>query len=166
MLISARARGYLCNHIMSVFSGSLFMKSRKREKGERGSELYMEQGELCKHIECVEGKGFFAKKSLQFLHNKNETEMKKSITLNTPFPLKLFQKVIKVILLSLPFSRLIYPILLPLALCPSGASFERPYQPFLWQLFSYPNIEISGASVYGSDIQVLEYSWVMLKLSW
>ena len=95
MLISARARGYLCNHIMSVFSGSLFMKSRKREKGERGSELYMGQGELCKHIECVEGKRFLQKKSLPFLHNKRETEMTNSIILKTLFPLKLFHQWLK-----------------------------------------------------------------------
>ena len=64
----------------------------KREKGERGSELYMGQGELCKHIECVEGKRFLQKKSLPFLHNKRETEMTNSITLNTLFPLKLFHQ--------------------------------------------------------------------------
>ena len=67
------------------------MKSRKREKGERGSELYMEQGQLCKHIECVEGKGFFCNKKIFAIPaQQNETEMIHSITLNTLFPLKLF----------------------------------------------------------------------------
>ena len=155
MLISARARGYLCNHIMSVFSGSLFMKSRKREKGERGSELYMEQGQLCKHIECVEGKGFFCKKkSSQFLHNKMKRKWFIQ-SLWTPFSLwnYFISDQSDLVLIAL-FSPDYYPILFPLALCPSEASFERSYQPFRWQLFRY------------SNIQLLEFSRVMFKLSW
>ena len=63
------------------------MKSRKREKGERGSELYMEQGQLCKHIECVKGKSiphnchFFT--LTQFLELKFYTEKMRKLRQNT-----------------------------------------------------------------------------------
>ena len=71
MLISARARGYLCNLIhVSLFRIPIHEKQEKG-KGKWGSELYMEQGQLCKHIECVEGKGFFCKKNL---HNSCTTK--------------------------------------------------------------------------------------------
>ena len=68
------------------------MKSRKREKGERGSELYMEQGELCKHIECVEGKGFFAKKIFAIPAQQKLNGNEKINHFEHPFPSEIISK--------------------------------------------------------------------------
>ena len=121
---------------MLVFSGSLFMKSRKREKGKWGSELYMEQGQLCKHIECVEGKRFFAKKIFAIPAQQKRKWFIQSLW--TPFSLWNYFISDQSDLVLIYY----YPIIFPLALCLSEASFERSYQPFLWQLFRYSNIQV------------------------
>ena len=138
------------------------MKSRKREKGKWGSELYMEQGQLCKHIECVEGKGFFCKKkSSQFLHNKMKRKWFIQ-SLWTPFSLwnYFISDQSDLVLIAL-FSPDYYPILFPLALCPSEASFERSYQPFLWQLFRYSNIQL--LEFLGSCLNWADKKWLRMR---
>ena len=131
MLISARARGYLCNHIMSVFSGSLFMKSRKREKGGNGDLNYIWSKDSFVNILNVLKKKIFAipaqRKRKWFIQS-----------LWTPFSLCNYFISDQSDLVLIDY----YPILFPLALCPSEASFERSYQPFLWQLFRYSNIQV------------------------
>ena len=74
------------SYYVSLFRISIHEKQEKG-KGKWGSELYMEQGQLCKHIECVKGKSiphnchFFT--LTQFLENKIYTKKTRKLRQNT-----------------------------------------------------------------------------------
>ena len=151
MLISARARGYLCNLIhVSLFRIPIHEKQEKGKGGNGDLNYIWSKDSFVNILNVLKEKDFFAtKKSLQFLHNKMKRKWFIQ-SLWTPFSLWNYFISDQSDLVLIYY----YPIIFPLALCLSEASFERSYQPFWWQLFRY------------SNIQLLEFSRVMFKLSW